>query len=72
MNPKIVGTYTISQFNYNWLEAFEPDTLVLRSSKNQRLTLFEEENIIWLGSFFGKNFKSAIIENVTVLIYLEE
>src|ERR1700754_4598076 len=72
MNPQVIFAYSIPKVHNSRLKTLQPDALIPLCPKDQRLTLFKEQGLHWLGTLFGKDLKSPVIEDITVLIDLEK
>src|ERR1700677_4199095 len=70
--PQIIRADASAEIHYRRPETFQADALVPLCAEDQRLALFEEQGLDGLAAFFGKDFESAVIENIAVLIDLEE
>src|SRR5688572_29518390 len=72
MHPEVGGAEAFIQVYHHRLEAIQPDALVAGRTEYQRLALFEEYGFFRLGTFFREYFKSAVVENIAVLVDLKE
>jgi len=71
--PKVVlAKAAVPDVDHSGFEAVQADSLFLLCAKYQGLPLLQEQRLHGLGGFLRKDLESAVIENVTVLIDLQE
>src|SRR5882757_374974 len=72
VDPQVTFNYTIPKVDNSRLKALQPNAFVPLCPKDQRLALFQEQGLHRLGTLFGKDLKSSVIEDIAVLVDLEE
>src|ERR1700727_2881630 len=72
MYPQIIRANGCAQIHYRRPKTFQTDAFFPLCAEDQRLALLEEQGLHRLAAFLGKDFESAVIENIAVLIDLEE
>src|SRR5690242_9138132 len=72
VDPAILRAVTFLQAYYYRLQSVEADALVALCAEKQRLPVFHEQGFLGLAFFLGKDLESAVVENITVLVDLQE
>src|SRR5271155_1140525 len=67
MHQQIFFGDAISQGDYFEIETDEANSLVAILAEDQRLAVFELDDLLASGFFFGDGFPSAVVENIAVL-----
>ena len=72
MNPQVICTVLVADIYQLWLVPVQTYSFVACGAKNKRLALLQHQCFCSSRTFFSKNLKCAIIEDVAVLVYLEK